>query len=79
MGERILSYLSAQTEDPLDIMGDNYDSFTNEGIGYGGGNYKPYKLNMDIPPFNGTLYIEEFINWRTEVDRLFNYMNISTR
>lgn len=37
---------------------------------------RDYKLKMDIPPFNGTLHIEEFIEWMAEVDRFFDYVNI---
>lgn len=33
--------------------------------------YGKFKLNMYIPSFNGTLHIEEFIEWMIEVERYF--------
>lgn len=38
--------------------------------------YGEFKLKMDFPPFNGTLHIEEFIEWMAKVERFFDYMNI---
>lgn len=35
-----------------------------------------FKLKMDIPHFNGSMHIEDFIDWMTEVGRFFDYMNI---
>lgn len=35
-----------------------------------------FKLKMDITQFNGSIHIEDFIDWMTEVERFFNYMNI---
>lgn len=38
--------------------------------------YVEFKLKMDMPTFNGTLHIENFIEWMIEVERFFDYMNI---
>lgn len=38
--------------------------------------YGGFKLKMDILIFNGTIHIEEFIEWMIEVERFFDYMNI---
>lgn len=33
-------------------------------------------MKMDIPPFNGTLHIEDFIEWMAKVERFLDYMQI---
>lgn len=35
-----------------------------------------YKLKMDFPSFNGQIHVEAFIDWLSEVERVFDYMNI---
>ena len=34
-------------------------------------------LKVDIPFFSGNLNIEGFIDWATDIDRFFDYMNVS--
>ncbi|GKV06343.1 hypothetical protein SLEP1_g18243 [Rubroshorea leprosula] len=49
--------------------------------GYGGGyreNYyepKDFHLKVNLPTFDGFLDIEEFLDWLSEVDRFFDYMD----
>lgn len=60
----------------MDTHGDYYDYFIKEKRGYEGRNFGAYKLKIDIPPFNRTLHIEEFIEWMVEVNLFFDCMNI---
>ncbi|GKD02009.1 RNA-directed DNA polymerase [Tanacetum coccineum] len=46
----------------------------NRGGGYRRNN--EFKLKVNIPSFNGTLAVEDFIDWLAEVDRFFEYMEI---
>lgn len=39
-------------------------------------NQNNYKLKMDIPTFNDSAHIEEFLEWIIEVERFFDYMDI---
>lgn len=38
--------------------------------------YGNYRLRMNLPWFNGSMYIEEFLDWLSEVGRFFKYMDI---
>lgn len=33
-------------------------------------------MRMDLPPFNGQMHIEEFLDWITEVEKFFNCTDI---
>lgn len=33
-------------------------------------------MKMDFPSFNGQIHVEAFIDWLSEVERVFDYMNI---
>ena len=33
-----------------------------------------YCMNMELPSFNGDVTLEEFLDWVTEVERFFTYM-----
>ncbi|GKD39174.1 hypothetical protein Tco_1259381 [Tanacetum coccineum] len=46
----------------------------NRGGGYRRNN--EFRLKVDISSFNGTLAVEDFIDWLAEVDRFFKYMEI---
>ena len=35
-----------------------------------------FKINVDIPNFNGDLNIEGFLDWLTKVDRFFEYTEL---
>lgn len=36
-----------------------------------------YGMWVDLPSFNGHLHIEEFLDWISEVEKFFDYMNIA--
>lgn len=36
-----------------------------------------YRLQLDLPVFNGNMHIQEFIDWIAEVEHFFIYMDIS--
>ena len=35
-----------------------------------------FRLKVDIPYLNGNLNIEDFIDWLTDIDKFFDYMEI---
>ncbi|KAK1261225.1 hypothetical protein QJS04_geneDACA019084 [Acorus gramineus] len=39
-------------------------------------NSRDFRINIDLPSFNGHLNIEEFLDWLAEVERFFDYMDI---
>ena len=34
-------------------------------------------MKIDLPSFDGHLHVEDFLDWIMEVERLFEYMNIT--
>lgn len=34
---------------------------------------------MDLPWFNGSMNIEDFLNWLSELERFFEYMDIKDK
>lgn len=39
--------------------------------------YGNYRLCLDLPTFNGNMHNEDFINWISDVERSFDYMDIA--
>ena len=40
------------------------------------GNHQDYCIKADIPPFHGTMGVEEFLDWQIDVDRFFDVMEV---
>lgn len=41
--------------------------------------YGNYRFRMEIPTFNGYMWIEEVLDWLTDVERFFEVMEISEK
>lgn len=39
--------------------------------------YGDYRLQFDLPAFNGNMHIEDFIEWISDIEWFFNYMDIA--
>lgn len=37
--------------------------------------YGDYCMRIDLPSFNGHMHIETFLDWISEVEKYFDYMN----
>jgi len=42
------------------------------------GNHQDYRVKADIPLFHGTMGVEEFLDWKIDVDRFFEVMDVPT-
>ena len=42
------------------------------------GNHQDYCVKADIPLFHGMMGVEEFLDWKIDVDRFFDVMDIPT-
>ena len=70
---------SDNSEEKKDFM------YADHRLGRGGGKrdhgYKrdigDFKLKVDIPFFSGNLNIEDFIDWIVEIDKFFDYIEVS--
>ena len=49
---------------------------TNSRDRYGDEENRDFRMNIDLPCFNGSLKIEEFLDWLAEVERFFDYTKI---
>ena len=77
------SYKSGKGKFPEDHPGNgrnveavDISTSTNSRERYGDEENRDFRMKLDLPCFNGSLKIEEFLDWMVEVERFFDYTKI---